>query len=125
MATVTIVSPTGNPEVWPEDKAAIKLTQGYRTFEDWQAEQAEIARQKHEEWVNDPDTVEERFQLLRQARDAKIATLDYMFLTDSATSDEKKAKYVAYRQALRDLPEQEGAPWDGGGELTPWPVLSE
>ena len=28
-----------------------------------------------------------------------------------------------YRQALRDLPSQEGAPWDGGGEETPWPVM--
>ena len=28
-----------------------------------------------------------------------------------------------YRQALRDLPSQEGAPWDGGGESTPWPDL--
>ncbi|MDY0204729.1 MAG: phage tail assembly chaperone [Desulfovibrio desulfuricans] len=31
----------------------------------------------------------------------------------------------AYRQFLRDLPAQEGAPWDGGGELTPWPELPE
>ncbi|WP_417293066.1 phage tail assembly chaperone [Desulfovibrio porci] len=30
----------------------------------------------------------------------------------------------AYRQALRDLPQQDGAPWDGGGEETPWPVLA-
>ena len=26
-----------------------------------------------------------------------------------------------YRAALRALPEQSGAPWDGGGDETPWP----
>jgi hypothetical protein len=31
----------------------------------------------------------------------------------------------AYRQFLRDLPAQEGAPFDGGGELTPWPHMPE
>ena len=30
-----------------------------------------------------------------------------------------------YRQALRDLPSQEGAPWDGGGKETPWPAAPD
>ena len=28
-----------------------------------------------------------------------------------------------YHQSLHYLPSQEGAPWDGGGEATPWPEL--
>ena len=29
---------------------------------------------------------------------------------------------LEYRQKLRDLPKEDGAPWDGGGEETPWPI---
>ena len=29
---------------------------------------------------------------------------------------------IIYRQELRNLPSKEGFPWDGGGELTPWPI---
>lgn len=35
------------------------------------------------------------------------------------------AKWDAYAQALCDLPAQKGAPWDGGGEQTPWPAQPE
>ncbi|WP_300125776.1 phage tail assembly chaperone [Desulfovibrio sp.] len=31
------------------------------------------------------------------------------------------AAWDAYAEALCELPAQEGAPFDGGGELTPWP----
>ena len=36
---------------------------------------------------------------------------------------DQRTAVQAYRQALRDLPAQEGAPWDGGAEDTPWPDL--
>ena len=44
-------------------------------------------------------------------------------MPDYPISDDQRAVVQAYRQALRDLPSQEGAPWDGGGEETPWPEL--
>lgn len=36
-------------------------------------------------------------------------------------SKEQYRQWLGYMQALRDLPKQEGFPWDGGGEHTPWP----
>ena len=66
---------------------------------------------------------QEKFILLRGMRDGKIAATDYLIMPDYPLPEEKKAGVLAYRQALRDLPAQSGAPWDGGGELTPWPTM--
>lgn len=68
-------------------------------------------------------TEQEKFILLRGMRDGKIAATDYLIMPDYPLPEEKKAGVLAYRQALRDLPTQPGAPWDGGGEGTPWPEL--
>lgn len=64
---------------------------------------------------------EELFAELRAERDKRIAATDYLFTSDYPISAIKKTAYEAYRTALRDLPGQPGAPWDGGGENTPWP----
>jgi hypothetical protein len=68
-------------------------------------------------------TTEELFTQLRQKRDEKLSATDFYFMADYSADEETLAKVKAYRQALRDLPEQDGAPWDGGGEATPWPTL--
>lgn len=67
--------------------------------------------------------ITELFVALRAARDAKIAETDYLMTVDYPITAENLEKVKAYRTALRDLPSLEGAPWDGGGEATPWPVL--
>lgn len=59
---------------------------------------------------------------LRSERDNRLAQCDYLVMPDYPITAEKRAQVEAYRQALRDLPAQEGAPWDGGGALTPWPT---
>ena len=71
-------------------------------------------------WLADPETEAERFELLRRARDAKLTATDYLVAADYPLTEEERAAVTLYRQALRDLPAAEGAPWDGGG-LTPWP----
>ncbi|MBQ9407560.1 MAG: phage tail assembly chaperone [Desulfovibrio sp.] len=63
------------------------------------------------------------FASLRKARDAKLAATDYMLAADYPIAEDKLTTVKAYRQALRDLPAVEGAPWDGGGSATPWPVM--
>lgn len=73
----------------------------------------------------EPDGTSENdllFLSLRGARDMRIAATDFLFMPDYPISTESLAQVKAYRQTLRDLPGQEGAPWDGGGELTPWPI---
>ena len=66
-------------------------------------------------------TVTELFASLRAERDRRIAATDYLVMPDYPLTEEAKATVSTYRQALRDLPQQAGAPWDGGGDLTPWP----
>lgn len=62
-----------------------------------------------------------RFERLRAERDRRLSATDYLMTTDYPLTNEQRAAVTAYRTALRGLPAQEGAPWDGGGEETPWP----
>ena len=64
-----------------------------------------------------------RFERLRSERDQRLAATDYLLMPDYPLSDDQRTILQVYRQALRDLPSQEGAPWDGGGEETPWPEI--
>ena len=46
----------------------------------------------------------------REKRNALIAESDYMAMPDYPLDEEKKDAVLAYRQALRDVPEQAGFP---------------
>ena len=71
----------------------------------------------------EPPSSASLFASLRAERDRRLAATDYLLMPDYPLDDTLKGAVQAYRQALRDLPSQEGAPWDGGGEATPWPEL--
>lgn len=62
------------------------------------------------------------FEELRTLRDDKLSQTDYLLMPDYPVSAELLASVKEYRQALRNLPAQDGAPWDGGGPETPWPA---
>lgn len=71
------------------------------------------------------------FLSLRCARDIRIAAVSWMrerhtdelLLGKNTTLTEQQyLSVIGYIQELRDLPAQEGAPFDGGGEQTPWPT---
>lgn len=47
---------------------------------------------------------------VRGERDAKIAATDFLAMPDYPLSEEDRAVVTAYRQALRDVPAQEGFP---------------
>ena len=91
-----------------------------------------ITEQEALELTNPPPTVEELFDRLRSFRDARINSVLWMrerhadeleLGTETSLTPERYTALLTYIQALRDLPAQPGAPWDGGGELTPWPEL--
>lgn len=91
----------------------------------WQAERdrlAEEAAAAEAARLEQYNSEEARFERLRAERDRRIAETDYLIMPDYPVGDEKKASLLAYRAALRDLPAKDGAPWDGGGEETPWPA---
>ena len=68
-------------------------------------------------------TEAELFQQLRAKRDRRLTATDYLLMPDYPLSDDQRTILQVYRQALRDLPSQDGAPWDGGGEETLWPEI--
>lgn len=55
-------------------------------------------------------TDEELAKEARERRNALIAETDFMAMPDYPLNDERKAAVLAYRQALRDVPEQAGFP---------------
>lgn len=65
---------------------------------------------------------EARFSRLRAERDHRLAETDYLLMADYPLTEATRTAILAYRKALRDLPQRAGAPWDGGESLTPWPV---
>ena len=94
-------------ELWKEEKARLEQA----------AAEAEAAR------LAEYNSEAARFERLRAERDQRLAATDYLLMPDYPLSDDQRIILQVYRQALRDLPSQEGAPWDGGGEETPWPVM--
>jgi hypothetical protein len=49
---------------------------------------------------------------VRSTRNARIAECDWTQLDDTPITNSKKLEWAAYRQALRDIPDQPGFPWD-------------
>lgn len=94
-------------ELWKEEKARLEQA----------AAEAEAAR------LAEYNSEEARFERLRSERDQRLAATDYLLMSDYPLSDDQRTILQVYRQALRDLPSQEGAPWDGGAEDTPWPEI--
>ena len=100
-----------------------EIVQPYVTL--WQAEklrrdQVAAAEQALAEAAYNSETA--RAGRLRAERDRRIAACDFLMVADYPMSEVEREPWRVYRQALRDLPEQPGFPWDGGGEATPWPA---
>ena len=55
-------------------------------------------------------------EAVRAARDRRLAACDWTQLADVPLTDEEKVVWATKRQALRDVPQQEGFPW-----VVTWP----
>ena len=119
MNATTYYSPTGNPEVWDE------RPEGYASVEEWEAARAAEEAKAEADRLAEYNSAAARAIRLRTERDARLAATDKYLLADYPISTEELGNIRTYRQALRDIPARPGAPWDGGGELTPWPELPE
>ena len=92
----------------------------------WQAEKArreKAAAEAEAARLAECNSEPARFERLRAERDRRIAATDYLIMPDYPLAEDSRAAVQSYRQALRDLPTKEGAPWDGGGDATPWPAM--
>lgn len=94
----------------------VKLWQDEKTRLEQAAADAEAAR------LAEYNSEAARFERLRAERDSRLSATDYLLMQDYPLDNTLKEAVRLYRQALRDLPAQEGAPWDGGGDETPWPA---
>lgn len=74
--------------------------------EQWEIEKTRQEAIADAEW-NDPVNVELR---ARELRNALLKETDYILMPDYPLTDEQKSLWILYRQALRDLPEQDGWP---------------
>lgn len=107
-------------ELYAEDVAPfVALWEAEKARQEAEVEAAEAAR------LAEYNSEEARAQRVRQERDTRITVTDYLMAVDYPLDDAERAACTAYRQALRDMPQAEGFPWDGGAELTPWPVRPE
>lgn len=70
-----------------------------------------------EAWkAGQPDPALESARQVREQRDALLAACDWTQMPDNPMPEEEKEAWREYRQALRDVPEQEGFP-----ETVTWP----
>lgn len=124
MATVNLYNPeTLKGSVWNVNKVPEMTANGWLTKEQYQAICDKKAADAYQVWLTSPDTVDERFRMLRQARDGKLAATDYLMSADYPLADDARYAVETYRMDLRNITDLPGAPWDGGGKLTPWPVM--
>ena len=54
----------------------------------------------------------EQAKSMRDQRNQKLSDSDWTQLDDTPLSNSDKLAWAEYRQALRDLPKQDGFPWD-------------
>ena len=61
-------------------------------------------------FVNEANTIEDTKKSIRSQRNTLLSQTDWALASDSPLTDEQKTEAVTYRQALRDLPAQNGFP---------------
>ena len=82
----------------------VTVTPNLDAWEAWKAEQPDPSILVAEE--------------VRQQRNTLLSETDWTQLNDAPLTDEEKEKYRIYRQALRDIPQQESFPEDIN-----WPTI--
>ena len=94
-------------KLWPYNKDTFKVG-------------ATVSVRRYQIVENPPKSTEQLAMEVRAARNAKISKTDYLMMSDYPISEEDKALVETYRQALRDIPEQEGFPSE-----VQWPVAPQ
>ena len=102
--------------LWQTEKERLEQEAATRAAEDAATEAARLAEY---------NSVPARTTRLRELRDSRLAASDKYLLADYPITPEELVAIKAYRHLLRDLPAQEGAPFDGGGSSTPWPAIPQ
>lgn len=59
---------------------------------------------------------------VRGTRDRLLGNTDYLMTSDYPISDQNRSKVKAYRQALRDIPQQDGFPRNVTWPIADWEI---
>jgi hypothetical protein len=62
---------------------------------------------------------------IRVMRDKLLTACDWTQLAAAPLDAATKSAWTAYRQQLRDVPQQDGFPWGGNISNCPWPVTPD
>ena len=112
-----------NKELEGEDDYEGQIAYYVGLYDDEAARLAKVeaeAEKAAEELYN---SEEQRWIRLRAKRNELMAETDYLMMDDYPITDECRAAFEAYRQALRDITSQDGAPWTD--DTIPWPTKPE
>ena len=72
------------------------------------------------------EKIENQARRFRLVRDTKLRKCDKMSpLRWESLSEEKRQEWRDYRQALLDIPQREGFPWEGPERYNDWPKEPE
>lgn len=112
-------------EVLDADSYADLVAPYVKAWEEEKARQEQAAAEAEAARLAEYNSEAARFERLRAERDRRIVATDFLLMQDYPIPADQRTAVQAYRQALRDLPAQDGAPWDGGGKETPWPAAPE
>jgi len=69
-----------------------------------------VTLEVNDNFVNEANTIEDNKKSIRSQRNTLLSQTDWALTSDTPLTDEQKAEAVTYRQALRDLPAQNGFP---------------
>ena len=86
----------------------------------WQRDLFDVVAANYADWLahaKDKD-YEQAATEIRERRDALLLGCDWTQATDSPLPEDIRIGWRVYRQALRDVPEQPGFPWD-----VTWPEI--
>lgn len=88
-----------------------------------QARQWARKLENYKQAVTDFDSENQRMRRLKYFRDNILRKTDFLVLPDVASEIPENILRLIYkyRKMVRDIADQAGAPWDGGGAKTPWP----
>ena len=107
-------------QVSAPDGAMAWEADAYTLVVPWQKDLYGIVESHYDEWLaHAKDKAYERAATeIRERRDALLLGCDWTQAQDVPITDDARNAWREYRQALRDVPEQPGFPWD-----VTWPEI--